>query len=158
MFSVYGPGQALDNAYQGVLGIFMGKLLRGEAITIFGDGEQTRDFVYIDDIVDGWVRALGYEGRGNVFNLGSGHALSIKQLVAHTIEAFGTGSTGHKIQHAPARPGEQRTVQADISRARAELGWEPRTPFATGLAETMRQARIVFEAERTSAVPAGKTR
>ena len=58
MFSVYGPGQSFSNPYQGVLGIFSGNLLRGEPITIFGDGEQTRDFVYIDDIVDGWVRAL----------------------------------------------------------------------------------------------------
>ena len=60
MFSVYGPGQSFNNPYQGVLGIFSGNLLRGEPITIFGDGEQTRDFVYIDDIVDGWVRALEY--------------------------------------------------------------------------------------------------
>jgi UDP-glucose 4-epimerase len=58
MYSVYGPGQALDNPYQGVLGIFLGNVMRGEPITIFGDGEQTRDFVYIGDIVEGWVRAL----------------------------------------------------------------------------------------------------
>ena len=76
MFSVYGPGQSLDNPYQGVLGIFSGNLLRGEPITIFGDGEQTRDFVYIDDIVDGWVRALDNPASGGgVFNLGSGRSL-----------------------------------------------------------------------------------
>ncbi len=62
MYSVYGPGQSYNNPYQGVLGIFSGNLLRGEPITIFGDGEQTRDFVYIDDIVDGWIRALEYAG------------------------------------------------------------------------------------------------
>lgn len=156
MFSVYGPGQALDNPYQGVLGIFMGKLLRGEPITIFGDGEQTRDFVYIDDIVEGWVRALHYEGaNSDVFNLGSGRSLSINELAAHAIGAFGPQAANHPVQHAPARPGEQRLVQADIARARAGLGWEPRTPFAVGLAETMRQARIVFEAEQAAAGKAG---
>lgn len=153
MFSVYGPGQALDNPYQGVLGIFMGKLLRGEQITIFGDGEQTRDFVYIADIVDGWVKALSYSGgNSDVFNLGSGRSLSINDLAAHAITAFGAdpGVTG--IAYAPSRPGEQRTVQADISRAGAGLGWKPATPFEIGLAETMRQARIVFEAERAAEV------
>src|SRR5262249_42552987 len=55
MYNVYGPRQALDNPYQGVLGIFLGNLLRGEPLTIFGDGKQSRDFVYIDDVVDAWV-------------------------------------------------------------------------------------------------------
>ena len=75
MFSVYGPGQSYDNPYQGVLGIFSGNILRGEPITIFGDGDQTRDFVFIDDIVEGWVRALDTPASGGgVFNLGSGRS------------------------------------------------------------------------------------
>lgn len=153
MFSVYGPGQALDNPYQGVLGIFMGKLLRGEQITIFGDGNQTRDFVYIADIVEGWVKALSYNGgNSDVFNLGSGRSLSIKDLAAHAVTAFGGDPGATEIAYAPSRPGEQRTVQADIGRAREGLGWKPATPFEVGLAETMRQARIVFEAERAAGV------
>jgi UDP-glucose 4-epimerase len=142
MFSVYGPGQALDNPYQGVLGIFIGKLLRGEPISIFGDGEQTRDFVYIDDIVDGWVRALDNPAAGGgVFNLGSGRSLSINQLAEHAVAAFGHPPGRYKVIHAPARPGDQRRVQADIRRAQSILGWEPKTSFETGLAETVRQAR-----------------
>lgn len=149
MFSVYGPGQALDNPYQGVLGIFMGKLLQGAPITIFGDGEQTRDFVYVEDIVDGWARALGHGGgRSEIFNLGSGRSTSINQLAHHAVAAF--GAKDWQITHAPLRPGEQRTVQADIARARAVLGWEPRTPFEVGLTETMRQARIVFAAAQAA--------
>jgi UDP-glucose 4-epimerase len=149
MFSVYGPGQALDNPYQGVLGIFIGKLLRGEPIVIFGDGEQTRDFVYIDDIVDGWVCALNQPeaAAGGVFNLGSGRSLSINQLADYAAASFGHAPGRYNIAHAPARPGEQRRVQADITRARSTLGWEPRTPFETGLAETVRQARAVIERE-----------
>jgi UDP-glucose 4-epimerase len=147
MFSVYGPGQSFDNPYQGVLGIFSGNLLRGEPITIFGDGEQTRDFVYIDDIVDGWSRALNRPAsRGCIINLGSGRSLSINDLAAHAIAAFGYPPGGYKIIRAPARPGEQRTVRADVRVAKSVLGWEPRTHFETGLAETVRWARAKFAA------------
>ena len=126
MFSVYGPGQSFNNPYQGVLGIFSGNLLRGEPITIFGDGEQTRDFVFIDDIVDGWVRALNTPAaRGGIINLGSGRSLSINELAAHVIAAFGHPPGGYQIDRAPGRPGEQRAVQADIGLAKSVLGWEP---------------------------------
>lgn len=142
MFSVYGPVQALDNPYQGVLGIFLGRLLRGEPLIVHGDGEQTRDFVYIDDIVEGWVRALGNPGaHGRVLNLGSGRSLSINQLAARAAAALGHRPGRYPILHGPARPGEQQRVQADIRRARAVLGWEPRVDFATGLGETARWAR-----------------
>jgi UDP-glucose 4-epimerase len=155
MFSVYGPGQSLDNPYQGVLGIFLGRLLRGEPITIFGDGEQTRDFVYIGDIVDGWVKALNNPASaGGVFNLGSGRSLSINELAARAIAAFGHPPGAVEIKRAPARPGEQRRVQADIGRARSVLGWEPRTTFEAGLTETARWARS--EIASTSAPAAGR--
>ena len=142
MFSVYGPGQALDNPYQGVLGIFIGKLIRGEPITIFGDGEQTRDFVFIGDIVNGWVTALTNDkAAGGIFNLGSGRSTSINDLAAHAAAAFGHKPGAYDIRHAPARPGEQRRVQADIGLAQSVLGWRPRTSFEEGLAETVRSGR-----------------
>jgi UDP-glucose 4-epimerase len=145
MYSVYGPGQALDNPYQGVLGIFLGNLLRGEPITIFGDGEQTRDFIYVNDMVDGWVRALNTpETAGQVINLGSGRSLSINQLAEAAINVVGGAAGVSKIVRAPGRPGEQRSVRADMTRAKTLMGWEPRTPFETGLAETMRWAREEF--------------
>jgi len=141
MFSVFGPGQAWDNPYQGVLGIFLGKLQRGEPITIFGDGEQTRDFVYVGDIIEGWIRALQIpEAAGRVFNLGSGNPLSINQLARRTIAAYGLPPSAHGVTYAQTRPGEQRRVQADISSAREVLGWEPKTSFEEGLLETMRWA------------------
>jgi len=145
MYSVYGPGQALDNPYQGVLGIFLGNILRREPITIFGDGNQTRDFVYIDDIVDGWARALNSPASsGRFMNLGSGRSLSINQLAAHATAAFGYGPGAYDVRRASARPGEQRTVQADIRLAQSILGWQPRTTFAAGLAETVVWARNEF--------------
>ena len=145
MFSVYGPGQSFSNPYQGVLGIFLGNILRAEPITIFGDGEQTRDFVYIGDIVDAWARALETPGsNGAIVNLGSGRSLSINQLAAHATAAFGHAPGSYAVRRAPARPGEQRTVRADVRRAQSILGWEPRTTFEAGLAETVRWARKEF--------------
>ncbi len=145
MFSVYGPGQAYNNPYQGVLGIFSGNILRNEPITIFGDGEQTRDFIYIDDVIDGWVRALhAPEAAGKIINLGSGRSTSINQLAEATITAFGYPKGGYPLVRKPGRPGEQRKVQADIAQARAVLGWAPKTPFKTGLAKTVEWARKEF--------------
>jgi UDP-glucose 4-epimerase len=155
MFSVYGPGQSYNNPYQGVLGIFSGNVLRGEPITIYGDGEQTRDFVFIDDIVEGWVRALETPAAaGGVFNLGSGRSLSINQLAQAVVGAFGHKPGSYEIVRAPGRPGEQRKVQADIRQARSVLGWGPRTTFEDGLLETVRWARKEFGAE-TAARNAG---
>src|SRR5690606_15946615 len=124
--------------------IFIGKLLRGEPITIFGDGEQTRDFVFIDDIVDGWVQALRTPSSGgHQINLGSGRSLSINELANRVIAASGQSADSYKVVHAPSRPGEQRRVQADIVRAQSLLDWTPRTTFEAGLAETIRRAREI---------------
>ncbi len=145
MYNVYGPRQALDNPYQGVLGIFLGNLLRGEPITIFGDGKQSRDFIYIDDIVDAWVSALtNPDAYGGVFNLGSGQRLSIRELADHVLASFDRTREDGRLAYAPGRPGEQRHVEADVTLARKVLGWEPRVPFDRGLAETVRWATSVL--------------
>ena len=83
---------------------------------------------------------------GGVFNLGSGRSLSINDLARSVIAAFGHPPGGYEVIRAPARPGEQRTVCADIRQARSVLGWEPRTSYETGLAETVRWARAEFAA------------
>jgi len=141
MYNVYGSRQALDNPYQGVLGIFIGNRLRGEPLTICGDGHQSRDFIYVDDVVDAWVFALTNPGTyGGVFNLGSGHRLSIRQLADHVLSAFDRSCGNDTVVYAPGRSGEQRHVQADITRTRRVLGWDPKVPFAKGLVETVRWA------------------
>jgi len=145
MYNVYGPRQALDNPYQGVLGIFLGNLLRDEPVTIFGDGHQSRDFIYIDDVVEAWVSALANpKTYGGVFNLGSGHRLSINQLADHALAAFDRTRIDGRVVYAPGRPGEQRHVEADITLARKVLGWQPRMPFNVGLAETVRWATAIL--------------
>jgi UDP-glucose 4-epimerase len=139
MYNVYGPRQALNNPYQGVLGIFIGNLLRNEPITIFGDGEQSRDFIFVDDIVDAWVGALqNPECFGKSINLGSGRRLSINAVADEVLAAFSRTRANHPVHYAPGRSGEQRHVEADVRRAREVLGWRPRTNFAAGLAETVR--------------------
>lgn len=155
MFSVYGPGQSYNNPYQGVLGIFSGNILRGEPITIFGDGEQTRDFVFVEDIVDGWSRALtASAAKSEVINLGGGRATSINQLAKAVANAF--GKPDYEIRHAPGRAGEQRAVQADIGKAKRLLGWEPKTSFEEGLRKTVAWAREEFGKSAPSAVGAGR--
>src|SRR5215468_8358929 len=147
MYNVYGPRQALDNPYQGVLGIFIGNILRDEPLTVFGDGEQSRDFIYINDVVDAWVGAITNPASyGQVFNLGSGRRMSIKALADKTLAAFDRNQKIHPVYFRHARPGEQRHAEADTSRARSILGWVPQTPFASGLVDTVVWARQNIQA------------
>jgi UDP-glucose 4-epimerase len=96
MFNVYGPGQGLDNPYQGVLRVFLGNLLRGEPIRIYGDGGQTRDFIYVEDVVDAWIRAIENSATfGAVLNLGSGEEISINQLADCAITALERSRDDH---------------------------------------------------------------
>ncbi|MBO0858355.1 MAG: NAD-dependent epimerase/dehydratase family protein [Chloracidobacterium sp.] len=141
MYNVYGSRQALDNPYQGVLGIFLGNLLRREPITIFGDGEQSRDFVHISDVVRAWVSALDNESSfGRVFNIGSGRRLSINQLADRLLAAFHENRSTWEMRYLPARPGEQRHVEADIRLAASAIDWKPEVSFEEGLQETLRWA------------------
>ena len=157
MYNVYGPRQALDNPYQGVLGIFLGNLLRGEPLTIFGDGEQSRDFVYIHDVVDAWAAAIDCRNtNGRAFNLGSGRGISINNLADRVLAAFEHTRLTHPVEYRPSRPGEQRHVEADISRARFALNWSPRTSFAEGLAKTALWARQTFTEHNASTTITGR--
>jgi UDP-glucose 4-epimerase len=153
MYNVYGPRQALDNPYQGVLGIFLGNLLRNEPITIFGDGEQSRDFIYIQDIVDAWVGALKKSTTyGTSINLGSGRRLSINYLADAVLSAFDRTRGDHPVKYAVGRSGEQRHVEADNTRAQQLLGWAPRNSFEVGLAETVKWASSENVANRSQRI------
>jgi len=113
-------------------------LLRGEPLTIFGDGRQSRDFVYVDDVVAAWTAALANPAAyGRVFNIGSGERLSINDLADHVLAAFGRTRANGAVVYGSARPGEQRHVEADTTQSRSALGWTPRVPFEEGLAETV---------------------
>ena len=143
------PASRCNNPYQGVLGIFLGNILRGEPITIFGDGEQTRDFVYIDDIVDGWVRALNTPAAAGRRLQSRQRALAVHQPACRRRHRRVRSCAAAATDHPRAGPAGRAAHGAGRHRARPRLvlGWEPRTPFEAGLAETLRWAREEFAAD-----------
>lgn len=142
MFNVYGRRQSLENPYQGVVSIFIGNVLRNEPITIFGDGKQSRDFVHIKDVADAWISAIDNDKSfGEVFNLGSGIRVSINELVDVILESFGKNRKNYKVIYKEERPGDQKHMQADISKARKILGWKPKISFEDGMADTISWAK-----------------
>lgn len=141
MFNVYGPRQSLTNAYQGVLAIFIGNLVRGEPITIFSDGEQSRDLVHVSDAVEAFIMALDNPNAyGEVFNIGSGVSHSINELADAVMAAMGQSRESWEVNYLPERPGDQRHMLADIGKSRNVLGWEPKVPFEKGMIDTVRWA------------------
>lgn len=141
MFNVYGERQRLDNPYQGVMGIFIGNVVRDEPIVIHGDGEQSRDFVYISDVVNAWMQAWKEPAAYNqVFNLGVGVRHSINELADATMSVFGRSRKTHPVRYEPLRPGDQRHMVADVTKARQVLGWEPKVGFVQGVERTARWA------------------
>jgi UDP-glucose 4-epimerase len=130
--NVYGPRQ--DPAGEaGVVAILMQQMLQGRPCTIYGDGEQTRDFVYVDDVVHAFVLAMD-RGDGRRFNIGTSERTSVNQLFRALAAATGYG---REPVRAPALPGELRHNAVDHRRAAAELGWKPWTTLEEGLATTL---------------------
>jgi UDP-glucose 4-epimerase len=134
--NVYGPRQdPLGEA--GVIAIFCGKLLEGGRPLIFGDGRQTRDYVFVGDVVDANLRAADSDASG-AFNVGRGVQTSVLDIV----EALAAqSSNGFEADHAPARPGEVQHIALDPSRSKAELGWEAQVDLDQGLARTLDSLR-----------------
>lgn len=126
--NVYGPRQD-PHGEAGVVAIFARRLLAGEPVTIYGDGEQTRDFVYVDDVVDAFVRAAG-RGGGLTCNIGTGRETSVNDLYRVMAAEAGVGSAP---VYAPPRPGELRRSSLDVGRAGMQLGWRPWTELEDGV-------------------------
>jgi len=130
--NVYGPRQD-PHGEAGVVAIFAERILRGRPITVFGDGEQTRDFVYVDDVVDAFVRAAT-KGGGLVCNVGTGRETSVNALLRTLAEAAGVTV---ESDHAPPRTGELARSCLDPSRAAIHLGWRPWTELGAGCASVL---------------------
>ena len=134
-FNVFGPRQNPESEYAAVVPLFVRALLKGAAPRIFGDGEQTRDFVYVDDVVRSNLLAAASErAAGRVINVASGSQTSVNELVAVLREL--TDSSVEPI-HEPARMGEVRHSVADLARARELLGYEPSIDLREGLRRTI---------------------
>jgi UDP-glucose 4-epimerase len=138
-FNVFGPRQRADSPYSGVIALFADALGAGRAPTVYGDGLQSRDFVYVSDVVHVLTRAAEVPGvGGRVYNVGTGRGTTVLDLVAALNRLLGTGVAP---RHAPARAGDVRHSRADIGRARRDLGYEPAVPFEDGLARTLAWSR-----------------
>ena len=128
--NVYGPRQ-LAKLEGGVVAIFSDRLRAGETVTIYGDGKQTRDYVYVGDVVAAVLAAIGVAG--GTFNVGTGKETSVVELFDAMSRVAGVDA---RAEHAPARPGEARRSVLDASRAERELGWRPRFSLEEGLRAT----------------------
>jgi len=129
-FNVYGPGQA-GSDYAAVIDVFVEQARRGEPITVEGDGEQTRDFVHVDDVVRANKLAARTDAVGAAYNVGTGESVSVNRLAEQLKSVVGSDSP---IVHAEPRDGDIRHSRADISQAREQLGYEPTVDLAEGLA------------------------
>jgi UDP-glucose 4-epimerase len=136
--NVYGPRQdPLGEA--GVIAIFCGKLLEGGRPTIYGDGKQTRDYDYVGDVVAANLAAVETDAPGP-YNVGTGVETSVLELV-DALREVGGGGDSFEPEFAPERPGEVQRIAIDPSRAREELGWEPRVALREGLERTLASMR-----------------
>ncbi|MGA2938017.1 MAG: NAD-dependent epimerase/dehydratase family protein [Syntrophobacteraceae bacterium] len=136
-FNVYGPNQRFD-AYGNVIPIFAFKMLRGETLTIFGDGEQTRDLINVRDVVQANINAAMTHGVSGAFNTGSGSRITINALAELLQHVSGIKP---KLEYSAPRPGDVRHSLADISAAREALGFNPVVSLEEGLAEYMTWAK-----------------
>lgn len=132
-FNVYGPRQDPSSAYSGVISIFMDRLRQNLTPTIYGDGEQTRDFVYVKDVVQANLLAAQTSNvAGEIFNIGTGQAMSINKLAQTTAQLFVWEGVP---QHEAARNGDVVHSYADVQKARNQLNWSPQTTILDGLAQ-----------------------
>ena len=134
-FNVFGPRQDPTSPYSGVISKFVTSLLSGEAPVIFGDGEQSRDFTYIDNVVDANLRAAeAPAAAGEVMNVAIGERITLNQLLAELQQIIGTNL---KANYAETRAGDVRHSLADISKAQRLLGYTPQVGLAEGLQRTV---------------------
>jgi len=131
--NVYGPRQD-PHGEAGVVAIFCGRILEDRPVTIYGDGNQTRDYVFVGDVVRANVAAVASTVSG-AFNIGTGIETNVNQLYAALAQIAGTSRAP---EYGPARPGEQMRSVILPARAQKELGWRPQVELTEGLAQTLR--------------------
>jgi UDP-glucose 4-epimerase len=136
-FNVFGPRQDPTSQYSGVLAKFITQMLKGEQPTIFGDGKQSRDFTYVDNVVEANLLACKAEGRevaGKVFNVATGRRTDLNQTCEILKKLIGYSG---EVKYGPERAGDVKHSLADISRAQQHLGYQPRGNFEEGLIRTI---------------------
>ncbi|UCD55347.1 MAG: SDR family oxidoreductase [Candidatus Omnitrophota bacterium] len=129
LFNVYGPRSRTSGTYGAVFGVFLAQQLNNKPFTIVGDGNQTRDFIYVSDVVEAFIKAAFSDVKNEIFNVGSGNPQSINKLVSLL--------RGDKI-HIPKRPGEPDSTWADISKIQKVLDWQPKVSFCEGIKKMLK--------------------
>ena len=138
-FNVYGPRQHPRSPYSGVISVYTAAALTGENLLVNGDGEQTRDFVFVKDVVRAILSALRSPGaKGEAINIGTGHGTSINDLAVAVIDIAGSTS---EMVHGPPRPGDIKHSMAKVDKAAYLLSFEASTPLRDGLASTVHWMR-----------------
>lgn len=134
-FNVFGPRQNPESEYAAVIPKFIVRALRGEAVTIFGDGKQTRDFIYVKDVVRANLLAMeAQDADGTALNIGSGMVTDLNELARMVFSAVGGAE---KVIHAPEREGDIKHSSCEAKLAKKRLGFEAQTTMAEGLMETV---------------------
>ena len=134
-FNVYGPKQDPTSAYAAVIPIFLTALRAGKPMPVYGDGLQTRDFVFVEDVVKGLIAAAGAPGAsGRVYNVAAGRATTVLEMGRTLAGVLGRPAA---FEHRPPRAGDVRHSVADVEAARRDLGFEASTPLADGLRKTL---------------------
>ena len=144
-FNVYGPRQDPHSEYAAVIPRFVSRVLKGEPPIIYGDGQQTRDFTFVKDVVNANILAMNSDATG-VYNIASGRMISIQELATLITRLTGRDSDLEPVFDKP-RKGDVRHSLADISRARAVMGYKPEYSLERGLEETLRWFKFKFEFE-----------
>jgi len=138
-FNIYGPRQDPGSPYSGVISRFADKAAAGEALTIFGDGQQTRDFIYVSDVVEAYIHAAGLARSASavpngIYNVGTGKGTSVLELAQIVIELTGNRKP---ITFLPERPGDIRLSVASVAAFQKTAGWRPTISLADGLRRTL---------------------
>jgi UDP-glucose 4-epimerase len=124
LFNVYGLRLSMSGSYGAVFGIFLAQKLANKPFTVIGDGNQSRDFVYVSDVVAAFIKTAQSDVAGEAMNVGSGNSTSINRVVE---------LLGGQARHVPERPADPHSSLADITKIRSLIGWEPEVPFEQGI-------------------------
>ena len=134
LFNVYGPGQNMENLRQGMVSIYMAYILEEKEIWVKGSPDRYRDFIYIDDVIDAYIKCLGDSVTfGKSYNVASGVKTHVRDLVNAEIKAFGHKPSKYPVKYSGSTPGDTFGIFADITAIKKDTGWESRISLSEGL-------------------------
>lgn len=133
LFNVYGPGQDMQNMKQGMASIFMTYVAQNKPINVRGSKDRFRDFIYVDDVVDAFVKAVDTKASGKIYNVSTGRKTYVWQLINEIIKSFGHDPEKYSVTYGDPTPRDQFGVYGDSTLLRNDLGWEPKVKLEDGI-------------------------